>query len=151
MRIRNARGFCGGLLLVAFGGFALLGAQHYPTGTAARMGPGYFPDMLGMLLVVVGGAIALDGLRHDGPPLPRWPWRPTLVVLGSVVAFGLVVPWLGLALSTVVLVFAASAASLEFRWKEALASGNGLAILAVLVFVVGLKIQLPTWPTFLGA
>jgi len=148
IRIRNARDFCGGLLLTAFGVFALVLAHGYPTGSAARMGPGYFPNMLGMLLVAIGATLVVTSLRRDGARLPRWPWRPTVVVLGAVVTFGAIVPWAGLALSTVALVFIASAASHEFRLREAAVSGIALAVLAVLVFGVGLKIQLPIWPVF---
>ena len=148
IRIRNARDFYGGLLLTAFGVFALVLARGYPAGSAARMGPGYFPNMLGMLLVAIGATLVVTSLRRDGAGLPRWPWRPTVVVLGAVVTFGAIVPWAGLALSTVALVVIASAASHEFRWREAAVSGIALAVLAVLVFGVGLKIQLPIWPVF---
>lgn len=145
-RIRNPRDFCGGALLVVLGVLAIAIARGYPAGSAARMGPGYFPDMLGLLLIVIGSVLVASSLRVDGPPLPRWPWRPTIVVLGAVVLFGAIVDRAGLALSTVILVFLASAASHEFRWREAIVSGVLLAVLVSLVFVVGLKIQLPLWP-----
>ena len=146
LKIRNARDFCGGALLVALGVFALVIARGYPMGAASRMGPGYFPDMLGMLLVVIGGVLIVTSLKRDGPGLPRWPWRPTVIVLGAVVLFGAIVEYAGLAVSTVLLVFLASMANSEFRWKEALASGVLLSLLASLVFVEGLKVQLPLWP-----
>lgn len=146
LKIRNARDFCGGALLVALGAFGLVIARGYPAGAAARMGPGYFPDMLGMLLIVIGAMLVVASLRRDGPPLPRWPWRPTVVVLGSVVLFGAIVEYAGLAVSTVILVFLASSANREFRWREALVSGLLLSLLASLVFVEGLKVQLPLWP-----
>ena len=114
------------------------------------MGPGYFPRALGGLLIAIGGAVAVQALRVAGPRLPRWPWRPTVVVLGSVVLFGAIVERLGLALSTVVLVFLASAASIEFRPREAVIAAVLLSVLAVLVFAVGLQVQLPTWPATSG-
>ena len=73
-------------------------------------------------------------------------WRPTIIVLGSVVLFGAIVRPIGVALSTVILIVASSAASREFRPREALIAGIVLAALAVGVFVVGLQIQLPIWP-----
>ena len=79
---------------------------------------------------------------------PPWKWRPTLVVLGSVVLFGMIVATVGMAISTVILIVAASAASHEFRPREALIAGVLLAALAVGVFVVGLHLQLPIWPEF---
>ena len=119
-------------------------------GTAARMGPGYFPRALGLILIAIGAVIAAQALRFAGPGFPRWPLRPTIVVLGGVVLFGAIVERAGLALSTVVLVFVASVASREFRPREALFSAILLAALAVLVFGVGLQVQLPIWPAFGG-
>ena len=110
------------------------------------MGPGYFPRILGILLIVLGGALALRALKIQGAPLPGWKWRPVIVVLVSVVIFGLIVTHVGLVLATLGLIVASSAASSEFRAKEALISGILLAGLVVGVFVIGLKIQLPIWP-----
>ena len=148
-RIRSPKDFWAGVLFVLTGVAAILIGSRYNLGTAARMGPGYFPRILGMLLIVLGGILALRAMRTNGPPIPAWRWRPTLVVLGSVVLFGLIVNRVGLALSTVILIVLASAASTELRWKEALVSGLLLAALAVGVFIIGLKLQLPIWPTFI--
>jgi len=144
--IRHPKDFLAGLMFTVFGIGAIVVAANYPLGTAARMGPGYFPRMLGILLIVLGSALALRALRLQGSALPAWPWRPTVVVLGSVVLFGAIVNYAGLALSTVVLIVLASAASGEFRPKEAVISGILLAALAIAVFVIGLKLQLPIWP-----
>ena len=149
MVIRHPKDFWSGIMFIAFGAASIVLAAAYPMGTAARMGPGYFPRILGMLLIALGGIIALRALRVDGPAIPRWRWWSTAVVLGSVVLFGLIVNTVGLALSTVILIVLASSASSEFRWKEALISGVFLAALAVGVFIIGLKLQLPIWPTFL--
>jgi hypothetical protein len=144
--IRHPKDFFAGLIFAAFGIAAIVLGSAYPLGTAARMGPGYFPRILGIMLIVLGAALSLRALRTTGSPLPGWKWRPVVVVLGSVVAFGLIVTHVGLVLATVGLIVASSAASREFRPKEALASGLVLAALAVGVFVIGLKIQLPIWP-----
>jgi hypothetical protein len=147
--IRHPKDFLAGLLFIAFGIAAIVIGSNYTLGTAARMGPGYFPRILGGLLVVLGLAIALRGLRLNGPPLPRWHWKPVVVVLGSVALFGMILNYLGMVISTVLLIVAASSASHEFRFREALIAGIALAILAVVVFVLGLKLLLPIWPTFL--
>jgi len=149
VRIRNPKDFWAGLLFASVGLAAIVLGSRYNLGTAARMGPGYFPRILGMLLMALGSIIALRALRVDGPAVPPWRWWSTGVVLGSVVLFGLIVNTVGLALSTVILIVLASSASSEFRWKEALVSGVFLAALAVGVFIIGLKLQLPIWPTFL--
>lgn len=145
-KIPRPKDFFAGLLFVAFGVFAIIIARDYPLGTAARMGPGYFPRLLGMLLIVLGVALSLTALRGHGPPLPGWKWRPVSIVLLSVVAFGLVLTHAGLVLSTIGLIVIASTASREFRFRESLLSGVLLAALSVGVFVIGLKLQLPIWP-----
>jgi hypothetical protein len=148
--IRHPKDFYAGLLFIAFGVAAIVVGSDYALGTAARMGPGYFPRILGILLVSLGALLALRALRVPGPSMTRFSLRPTLVVLGSVVLFGLIVERVGLFASTVILIVAASTATREFRWKEAIASGIFFALLAIAVFVVGLKIQLPVWPRFLA-
>ena len=144
--IRHPKDFFAGLIFMGFGLAALIIGSNYALGTAARMGPGYFPRILGILLVVLGAALSLRALKIKGDPLPQWHWRPMLIVLGSVIVFGIVVTRLGLILSTIGLVFAASTASHEFRWKEALVSGVLFSALAAGVFVFGLNLQLPLWP-----
>jgi hypothetical protein len=145
-KIPRPKDFYAGLLFVAFGVFAIVIARNYPLGTAARMGPGYFPHLLGIMLIVLGAALSLTALRGRGPPLPGWKWRPVSIVLLSVVAFGLVLTHAGLVLSTIGLIVVASTASREFRLRESVISGILLAALSVGVFVIGLKLQLPIWP-----
>jgi Tripartite tricarboxylate transporter TctB family len=144
--VRSPKDLLAGLLFIAVGIAAIALAAGYTLGTAARMGPGYFPRILGILLITLGAVLALRSLKLSGAPLPGWKWRPVIVVLGSVVVFGLIVTRVGLVLSTVLLIAMASAASHEFRPKEAAISGLLLAALVVGVFVVGLKLQLPIWP-----
>lgn len=146
MPIRNPRDFWSGVLFTLLGVGALAIGSQYTLGTAARMGPGYFPRILGILLIVLGVAIALRALRVRGEAMPRFRVRPLVVVLGSVVLFGAIVRPLGVALSTVILIVVASAASSEFLPRESLLAGLLLAALAVGVFVVGLQLQLPIWP-----
>jgi hypothetical protein len=144
--IGNPKDFWAGLLFIGLGIGALILGSGYTLGTAARMGPGYFPRILGILLLFLGAIVTLRALRGHGERVPSWKWRPTLVVLGSVVLFGVIVAQLGVAISTVILILAASAASREFRPREALVSGGFLAALSVAVFIVALHLQLPIWP-----
>jgi Tripartite tricarboxylate transporter TctB family len=146
--IRNPKDFWSGVLFIAVGVFAIAYGSKYTLGTAARMGPGYFPRILGILLIGLGAILALRALRLQGAHIPAWKWRPTIIVLGSVVLFGHILQTVGLALSTLILIVLSSAASHEFRWKEATLVGIGLAVLAVGVFIIGLKLTLPIWPVF---
>ena len=145
-KLRDPKDFVAGLLFAAIGLSAIVLSSDYRRGTAASMGPGYFPLILGIMLIVLGLALTLRALRIQGSPLPAWKWRPTLVVLGSVVLFGSIVTQAGLVLSTTLLIVMSSAASHEFRWKESLVSSVILAAAVVGVFVLGLKLQLPIWP-----
>jgi len=144
--VRSPKDFFAGLLFIVVGIAAIVLAANYTLGTAARMGPGYFPRILGILMITLGAILALRALKLNGTPLPGWKWRPVIVVLGSVVVFGAIVNTAGLVLSTVLLIVMASAASHEFRPKEAVISGLLLAALAVGVFVIGLKLQIGIWP-----
>lgn len=145
--IRGPKDFWAGVLFIAVGLGTVIIASNYPMGTAARMGPGYFPRALGSLLMILGAFSALRGLRKQGEPISRWFLRP-FITIASVVVFGHIVDKLGMALSTVLLVIAASAASPEFRLKESIISGVALAIICVIVFIKLLGITLPIWPQF---
>jgi len=146
--IRHPKDFWSGILFVAIGTAAVVLGSKYNLGTAARMGPGYFPRALGILLIVLGAIVALRGLRLNGSPIPKWKWRPIVIVLGSVVLFGQIVQTVGLALSTIILIVLASTASHEFRWKESIIVAVLLSALSVGVFIIGLKLTLPIWPSF---
>ena len=90
------------------------------------------------------------GMRLRGAGITLESPRPLLIVLGSVVLFGLTAPSLGLVVASILLIVVSSAASTEFRWKEALLSGVVLAALSVAGFIWGLGLQFSVWPTFLG-
>jgi putative tricarboxylic transport membrane protein len=148
--IRNHKGFYAGLLFMAFGVAALVMAHSYPLGTAARMGPGYFPRLLGILLVALGAVQSLIGLRGQAGERPQWQWRPLLVLLISVALFILIAPRFGLVAAGLALVFVSSFASAEFRWRQALAAGALLGVGAAVLFIYGLGVPLPIWPLFIS-
>ncbi len=148
--IRNPRDFYAGLLFVAFGAVALVMVQAYAIGTPARMGPGYFPRLLGILLVGGGSIQALIGLRSTSDPAIEWHWQPLLKLLIGVALFIVLTPWLGLIAATLVMSVVAMAAGRDFRWQEALLVGAVLGGAAAAVFVYGLGIPLPVWPWFMG-
>ena len=149
-RIRHPKDFAAGLMFVAFGIAAIAIGAGYPLGVAARMGPGYFPRILGILLIAFGTILMFRGMRLRGAGITLESPRPLLIVLGSVVLFGLTAPSLGLVVASILLIVVSSAASTEFRWKEALLSGVVLAALSVAGFIWGLGLQFSVWPTFLG-
>ncbi len=150
MQIRNPKDLVAGLLFAAFGVLAVVVSSSYAMGSASRMGPGYLPRALGVLLIAFGAALALRGLRPGAGARVRWNVVPLLVVLAAVGLFSMAAKWLGVVASTLLLVVVASAVSGEFRWREALISGLVLGAAAVAVFVYALGIPLPVWPAFVG-
>jgi len=132
-----------GLAAIAIG-------SSYPVGTAARMGPGYFPRGLGIILISLGAILVLTSLRNHGSRIQMGDIKPLGIVLGSVLLFGFTVVPLGLVLATILLIVVSSTASHEFRWKEALIASIVLAAFVVAVFGYGLKLQLPILPAFLA-
>ncbi len=149
MHVRNTRDFWSGLLFTATGTLFAVFSQQYEMGTLSRMGPGWFPTALGLLLMGLGLAIVYSALRlaPEDTSMPVFRWRELTLVLGGVAAFAALVPVLGLILSAVLLLFIAATASHEFRLGETLVSIVVLVLLSYLVFVRGLGLQLPTWPT----
>lgn len=147
--IRNPKDFWAGILFIAFGLAAVIIARDYAMGSAGRMGPGYFPRGLGAILIVLGLVLCVRALRLRGASIAFPTFKPLLIVLGSVILFAFAAPKLGLIAATALLIVAASTASHEFRWKEALLSSAFLAVFVLGAFVYGLKLQLPTWPWFL--
>jgi len=147
-RIRNWQDFWSGVLFVVIGlGFAAI-ATSYSLGTAKRMGPGYFPFYLGLILAGLGLLIVFFSLGKDGPRVGRFHWKPILWVLGSIVAFGLLLKAVGMLVAGFVLVVGASLGGDEFRLKGVLALALVLVVFCALVFVIGLKLPIPMCPDF---
>jgi hypothetical protein len=150
MRRRNRRDFWSGLMFIALGiGFAWQ-AGNYQIGTAARMGPGYFPLCLGIILALMGSIVLLGSLTNKAEitHIDKFDRRIVFLVLGSVVLHGFLLTKLGMFLSVFILVMVSSLASHEFGWKAALANAIFLVALVYLVFMKGLGLIFPLWPSF---
>ena len=117
-------------------------------GDAAKMGPAYFPTILGWLILAIGVVLAVRSLRFDGPPVERVQWRPLVLIVASVVLFGFLLEAVGLVISTIVVTLVAALARPKPNWKESLALGVGLSVFAAVVFVWALSQPLPLgwWP-----
>jgi Tripartite tricarboxylate transporter TctB family len=148
--VRSPKDFWAGVLFIVFGLLAIMVARDYPLGTAARMGPGYFPRGLGILMIALGLILALRALRISGTRIHFGSPKPLLIVLGSVIMFALAAPKLGLVVATVLLILASSTADKEYRWKESAIASVILAMFTIAAFSWGLKLQLPIWPAFFG-
>ena len=148
MRIASTKDFLAGILFAAFGvTFAAVAATSYAQGTPARMGAGFFPLVLGLLLTGVGLAVMARGLMVAGDGLPRVRLRPLLALLAAMVLFAVLLRPLGLLVSAAVLVLVGSLSSPEFRLRDALLLAAALSVGAVLLFVMLLGLPLPVWPS----
>ena len=151
MKIRNKGNFYASLLFIAIGAVFAIYSQDYPAGDSNRMGPGYFPTLLSLILLGLGlTALVMAFLpRESQPPPETTDWRGLGLVLGAVLLFGLLLPYAGFVLSVFVLVGVASLAGGESRLWETLVLAAVLAVLGVGVFGVGLELQFPIWPQIL--
>lgn len=145
MKQRDHLDIIGGLLMVAIGLFAALYARQYDFGTPARMGPGFFPQILGWLLAGLGVLIVLPAWFRAGPKADLR-LKSLLLVTVAIVVFGFALKPLGMVLGTFVAAFVASLADDDITWRGRVAMSAGVATVTALVFVVGLGMVLPLWP-----
>jgi hypothetical protein len=162
MKIRSQKDFFSGLMFACAGAAFAIGALNYNVGTGARMGPGYFPLMLGILLGVMGlvvlvNSLSLRGTEGDTNPVGAIAWKQLGFIIGANLLFGVLlggmptldVPALGLVLAIYALVIVASMAGAQFRFKGSLVLATVLAIGSYLVFILGLSLQFQVWPSFI--
>jgi len=158
--IKSHKDFFSGLMFCACGVAFAWGATSYSIGTGARMGPGYFPLLLGVLLAILGAVIAFKALvveTVDGEPIGALAWKPLSYIIGSNVLFGILlgglpklgIPAMGLIAAIYGLTLVASLAGDRFRLREVLILATALAIGSYLAFVKLLNLQFPVWPSFI--
>ena len=172
MRIKNERDFWSGVMFLVVGlGFAF-GATNYSLGPAclaqdpcatslwarfmqlsAKPGAGFFPMGLGMLQALLGAVVLFKALTIEtegGDPIGAVGWRPLGLIVASVVVFGLALPKLGMFLSLPLLIIISSLAGDEFHWKGVIISCVVLTLSSWLIFIKGLNLIIPLWPSFLA-
>ena len=153
MKIKSEKDFWSGLMFLVVGvGFAW-GALNYSFGSSARPGPAYFPFGLGVLLALLGAFTLFESLTIEtegGEPIGAIAWRPLLIIVGSIALFGALLPWLGMFIALPILVFTSALAGDEFHWGEALANAAVLTIGSWAIFIYGLNLIIPLWPSFIG-
>ena len=160
MNIKSQKDFFSGLMFMTVGVAFAWGASTYSIGNGARMGPGYFPLMLGILLALLGTVITFKSMvveTEDGEKLGGWAWKPLFFIIAANLVFGLMlgglpslkIPAMGLIVGIYALTFIASLAGEEFKLKEVAILATVLAIMSYLAFIVLLKLQFPVWPTFI--
>lgn len=152
MQLKNRQDFWSGVMFVALGlGFAWK-ATSYQMGTAARMGPGYFPFWLGLVLALLGVIVLLGSFSKNAleTKIDKFDFRIAGLVVGSVLLYGFILRPLGVYLSVAILVIVSSLASHEFSWKVAIGNAIFLVVFSYLAFIKGLGLIFPLWPSFMG-
>lgn len=161
MALASQKDFVSGLMFMTVGGSFAWGAVDYEIGDAARMGPGYFPFMLGLILVALGALVAFNAFK-SGPPggdkIGSFAWRPLVFILGANLLFGallvglpsLGIPAFGLIVAIFGLVIMAGYAREGARLKESLILATALSAGSYLAFVKLLSLQFPVLPWFLA-
>jgi hypothetical protein len=153
LKIKSQKDFWSGMMFVAVGVAFAWGASNYSFGSSARPGPAYFPFGLGILLAALGAMVLFKALTIEsegGDRIGAWAWRPLLIIALSVAGFGVILPRLGMIASLPLLVFIAASAGDEFHWKDAIINAAILTVFSWFIFIYGLKLTIPLWPSFLG-
>ncbi len=162
MVIKSQKDFFSGLLFVVVGVAFAWGATTYNVGTGARMGPGYFPLILGICMAILGAFILFESLvieTEDGDKIGSWAWKPLFFIIAANLLFGLLLaglpsigfPAFGLIVAIYALTFVASLAGEEFSFKAVFVLATILSIMSYAAFILLLKLQFPVWPAFLTA
>jgi len=160
VKIKSQKDFFSGVMFTVVGVAFAWGATTYNVGSVARMGPGYFPLMLGILMAVIGLAIMFSGLTvetEDGEPIGKWAWKQVFFIIGANLAFGVLlgglpsvgVPAMGMIIAIYALVIIASMAGSEFHLRSVLILATVLAVGSYIAFIWALKLQIQVWPTFI--
>jgi hypothetical protein len=153
MKIKNQQDFYSGLLFLVVGLVFSYSATSYAMGSSVKPGPGFFPMILSLVLAVLGGMVIFKSLTLEtegGGAIGSIAWRPLLVILAAIVLFGFALPRLGLVATVPILVILVSAAGDQFGWQGVMVACVVLTAFAWAVFVRGLHLPIPVWPTFLA-
>lgn len=162
MNIKSQKDFFSGLMFIVVGAAFALGASSYSIGTGARMGPGYFPLVLGVLLAIIGIAVTFTSLvveTEDGDKVGKFAWKPLFFIITANLVFGACIGGLpmiglkplGLIVGIYLLTYIASHAGDEHKFKEVAILATVLALLSCVAFIVLLKLQFPVWPAYFTA
>jgi hypothetical protein len=148
--IRNPKDFWAGVIYVVVGMAAIIIGRDYGMGTASKMGPAYFPTVLGGLLALVGLISIARSFLRPGEPIGTFAYKGAALVLGSTVLFGALVRGAGVIIALFVLVVLSAYASIKFRWGVSIALAIGLIVFSVLIFIKGLGVPLPLLGSWFG-
>jgi hypothetical protein len=145
VKVRDQKDFWSGILFIVFGCAGLWFGRNYAVGTAARMGPGYFPMLMSLALVGIGGFILARSLIGGSGRIERIAVWPQLQILAAIVAFGLLIERVGLAVSVIAVIVISGIATQGLRWYELATLAVVMAGICVGLFVYLLGQPIPVW------
>jgi hypothetical protein len=148
--IRHPKDFWTGIIFLFFGLAAVFIGQDYAMGSAGRMGPAYFPSVLGTLLAVIGLIGIIRSFILVGEPIGRFYMKELLMILAAILLFGILMRGAGLVPAIVVLIFLSAYAGPKFNLKEVTFLAVGLAVFAVVVFVKLLGLPMAAFGPWFG-
>ena len=140
---RSNRDFFAGIMYIITGAVGMWIARDYPFGTALRMGPGYFPTVLGGIMVVFGIYVLMLGVRNNEKIQGNWSLRALVVLPVSMVVFGILMEEAGFIPAMLALIPISALAGKEFKWKEVVPLTIGLIVLCTAGFIYGLGLPYP--------
>jgi putative tricarboxylic transport membrane protein len=140
---RYNRDFFAGIFYILLGAVAMWIARDYPFGSALRMGPGYFPSVLGGMMIAFGVAVMAMGIKNNEKIKPGFSFRALIVLPLATVVFGVTMEHAGFIPALVLLIPCAAAAGKDFNWLEVLLLTLGLTLLSLAVFIWGLGLPYP--------
>jgi Tripartite tricarboxylate transporter TctB family len=141
--LMNNKRFLSGLMFIGIGGVAIYMAQDYPMGSALRMGPGYFPIVLGGIMAIFGIYELILGIMKSDPVKGNWSIRALIILPLAAVVFGIMMETVGFVPALIALIFVSAAASKEFKLWEVLVSAVVITAASVGVFIYGLGLPYP--------
>ncbi|MBZ2209178.1 tripartite tricarboxylate transporter TctB family protein [Massilia soli] len=150
LSIRSPKDFWSGIMFLCFGLAGVYIAREYAMGSAGRMGPAFFPTMLGWMLAAIGFATAVRAMIGHGQALEKVAFKELFLVLGSVLLFAFLLRGGGLAVAIPVLIMVSAYASHKFTWKESALLAFGSAAVSIMLFVKALGLPLPVLGTWFG-
>jgi len=154
LKIKSEKDFWSGLMFIVVGAAFAWGATAYSFGSSARPGPAYFPFGLGVLMAILGGLVLFKSLTFEvegGDKIGPWAWKPLIMITATVAIFGWMLPHMGMFIALPILVVVAALAGDEFHWKDAVISSIVLTAGSWVIFIWGLNLTIPLWPSFIKA
>jgi hypothetical protein len=151
VKVRAPKDMAAGLFFIIVGLAGYYFVWDMPMGAAVRMGPGYIPKVLSVIVMLFGLFIAGRSLVLDGEPLEGWKLRPLIIISASIFIFAFLIDSMGLVLAAFLLMLFSTIGGREFFWREMIIFAALMSLGAVVVFHVLLGLPMQVWPAWISS